>query len=576
MSALRVGLAQINPVLGGFPGNVEHMISSTRHAARRGAQLIAFPEMALSGYPIEDLACDAGFLRAAGGALGTLATRLDAAGLGDRVVVVGYPAGPLPAGSRPPAAPGAIAANSAAVIQHGRVLESYTKHHLPNYAVFDEFRTFVPGDRRVAIDLDGFRVAPIICEDLWREDGPLDGLTGIDLVLVINASPYARGKLQQRLDLAAARARNGGAEVRDVNMVGGQDDLVFDGASFVVDAGGTLIASAPSFVETTLLVDVPSHPAERASTPPVTLVRADVPPAPSRDDHVPASPRCPPAPDDEQTVWSALVTGLRDYVDKNGFPGVVLGLSGGIDSSLVATIAVDALGADRVLGVLMPSRFSSAHSLQDAKDLVDRLGISARTEPITDLVPPFERQLRLAGVAAENLQARIRGVILMAISNSEGQLVLTTGNKSELAVGYSTIYGDAVGGFNPIKDVLKTLVWDLARWRNARSTAQGLRPPIPAQVIAKPPSAELRPDQTDQDSLPPYPELDDIIRRYVELRQDPREIVSAGHSPQTVDRIRTLIDRAEWKRRQSAPGTRISELAFGRDRRIPITNRRAG
>jgi NAD+ synthase (glutamine-hydrolysing) len=570
MSTLRVGLAQINPVLGDFPGNIQRIMDAVGRAAAAGAQLIALPEMALSGYPIEDLATDPAFLRSAGAALDDLAASLKTAGLGDRVVVVGYPAGPLPPASRPPAAPTAIAENRAAVIQSGRVLGTYTKHHLPNYAVFDEFRNFIPGDDVCVVEIGDVRVGLAVCEDLWREDGPLDRLQGVDLALVINASPYARGKLGQRLDLIATRARAVGAPLAYVNLVGGQDDLVFDGASVLVGADGRLLASAPSFADEVLIADVAGG---HGSPVPGARVIAAALPGPGTD-LPPASGISPDRPE-LAVVWDALVAGLRDYVVKNGFPGVVLGLSGGIDSSLVAAIAVDALGPERVLGVLMPSRYSTEHSLGDADDLVARLGIHSRIEPITDLVPPFEQQLQLEGIAAENLQARIRGIILMAVSNAEGPLVLTTGNKSELAVGYSTIYGDAVGGFNPIKDVLKTVVWDLSRWRNAEAERRGQTPPIPEHVIVKPPSAELRPDQTDQDSLPPYPELDDIIHRYVELRQDPRQIEAAGHAAETVARIIALIDHAEWKRRQAAPGTRITELAFGRDRRIPITNRRA-
>jgi NAD+ synthase (glutamine-hydrolysing) len=570
MSTLRVGLAQINPVLGDFPGNIQRIVDAVDRAAAAGAQLIALPEMALSGYPIEDLATDPAFLRSAGAALDDLATSLATAGLDDRIVVVGYPAGPLPPASRPPAAPTAIAENRAAVIQSGRVLGTYTKHHLPNYSVFDEFRNFIPGGDVCVVEIGDVRVGLAVCEDLWREDGPLDRLQGVDLALVINASPYARGKLGQRLGLIAARARAVGAPLAYVNLVGGQDDLVFDGASVLVGADGRLLASAPSFADEVLIADV-----EGGHGSPVPGARAIAAAVPRPGTSLPPASGISPDRPELAVVWDALVVGLRDYVAKNGFPGVVLGLSGGIDSSLVAALAVDALGPERVLGVLMPSRYSTEHSLGDADDLVARLGIRSRVEPITDLVPPFERQLQLEGIAAENLQARIRGIILMAVSNAEGPLVLTTGNKSELAVGYSTIYGDAVGGFNPIKDVLKTVVWDLSRWRNAEAERRGQTPPIPEHVIVKPPSAELRPDQTDQDSLPPYPELDDIIHRYVELRQDPRQIEAAGHAAETVARIIALIDHAEWKRRQAAPGTRITELAFGRDRRIPITNRRA-
>lgn len=554
MNALRLALAQTNPIVGDLAFNSDRIVAAAREAAGAGAHLIATGEMALTGYPIEDLAAEAGFLRAATAAVDALAERLAEEGLGDLVVVVGHPDGPHPpAGSGARSAPTAIAQNCASVLRGGRVIARYAKHHLPNYGVFDEYRTFIPADDSLVVDIDGFRVAVIICEDLWLDDGPVARVRddAADLLLVLNASPFERDKDEVRLPLASRRARETGAAVAYVNLVGGQDDLVFDGDSFVVDPGGELRARGAQFREQVLIVDVP----RREELAPVGAVVT--------------------LPSDEEQLWNALVTGLRDYVLKNGFRSVVLGLSGGIDSAVCAAIAADAIGADRVHGVSMPSRWSSEHSRSDADDLAERLGLHYEVEPIADLVAPFEAQLGLEGVAAENVQARARGVILMAKSNQHGHLVLTTGNKSELAVGYSTIYGDSVGGFAPIKDVPKTLVWDLARWRNAHAASSGSTPPIPENSITKAPSAELRPDQVDEDSLPPYEVLDAILDGYVGRRLGRGDLVAAGFDRETVDFVASLVDRAEWKRRQGAIGPKISGMAFGRDRRLPITVRRS-
>lgn len=556
MSALRLALLQSNPVVADIAGNSEQILAAARRALDAGADLLATGEMALTGYPIEDLAAQPSFLRAATAGVQALAARLAAEGLGELPVVVGHPDGPHEPQARGAAsAPTAIAQNCASVLLGGRVAARYVKHHLPNYGVFDEYRNFIPEDASLVLEVAGARVAVIICEDLWLDDGPVARVrdSGADVLLVLNASPFERDKDEVRLPLAARRAAQSGASVAYVNLVGGQDDLVFDGDSFVVAADGQLLARAPQFVQELLVVDVPVG-APGLQTPQNAIAEL---------------------PSDEQQIWEALVLGLRDYVDKNGFRSVVLGLSGGIDSAVCAALAADAIGADRVYGVSMPSRWSSDHSRSDADDLAERIGLHYSVEPIADLVQPFEEQLGLTGVAAENVQARARGVVLMAKSNQHGHLVLTTGNKTELAVGYSTIYGDSAGGFAPIKDVPKTLVWELARWRNAHAAALGQTPPIPENSIAKPPSAELRPDQVDQDTLPPYEVLDAILDGYVGRRLGREDLVAAGFEPATVEFVTGLVDRAEWKRRQGAIGPKISGMAFGRDRRLPITVRRS-
>ncbi len=573
MPTVRLALAQTNPVVGAFEGNSASIVRFVRDAREKGADLVGFGEMALSGYPIEDLASRPAFLTASREALHRLAETLEAEGLGDVPVIVGYPDGPFePRLSGTANAPTAIAQNCAGVLFGGEVVARYAKFHLPNYSVFDEYRNFIPGDELLVLRLGEVDVAVAICEDIWRDGGPVSRVSSADagVLFVVNASPFERDKDDLRLPLVRRRAVETDAIVAYVNIVGGQDDLVFDGDSVVVDQGGVILARAPQFEEHLLLVDVE---AEAATEPHIVegVRRVDLP---ARADDRAELPRdVAELPDDREQVWNALVMGLRDYVDKNGFPGVVLGLSGGIDSSVVASIAADALGPDRVFGVSMPSRWSSDHSRSDADDLAERIGLRYRTEAIASLVQPFEDQLHLTGLAAENLQARVRGVILMAISNSEGQLVLTTGNKTELAVGYSTIYGDSVGGFNPIKDVPKTLVWELARWRNEAAEARGETPPIPENSITKPPSAELREGQTDQDSLPPYDVLDAILDGFVSQKFGPEQIGELGYDDQLVGDVIRLVDRAEWKRRQSAPGPKVSQTAFGRDRRLPITYR---
>jgi NAD+ synthase (glutamine-hydrolysing) len=576
MPRLRLALAQSNPIVGDFAGNTDKLLAAAREAWDAGADLLLTGEMALSGYPIEDLAAQPSFLRAARAAVDALPARLVAEGLGDLVVVVGHPDGPFePRILGTSNAPTAIAQNCATVIQGGAIRARYAKHHLPNYSVFDEYRVFIPGDELLVLRMKGADVAVIICEDLWRDGGPVGRVLDADagLLLVLNASPYERDKDEVRLPLVTRRAVETDTIVAYVNLVGGQDDLVFDGDSVVVDGQGTILARAPQFREHLLLVDVDPAPAG-AQDVPENVQRVDV--DARGDEAAPLEPDIAELPDDREQLWNALVLGLRDYVEKNGFPSVVLGVSGGIDSSVCATIAADAIGADRVYGISMPSRYSSEGSVDDAADLAQRIGFHYWVEPIGDIVAVIEKQLGLTGVPAENVQARVRGMLWMAESNRNGHLALTNGNKTEVSVGYSTIYGDTAGGFAPIKDVPKTLVWELAKWRNEHAAARGETPPIPEASITKPPSAELRPDQTDQETLPPYPLLDAILELYVTQRFGREDIIAAGYDRTTVEFVAKLVDRAEWKRRQGAIGPKVSGMAFGRDRRLPITSRPAG
>jgi NAD+ synthase (glutamine-hydrolysing) len=589
---MRVALAQVDATVGDLAGNCDVVLEWTRRAADQGADVVVFPEMMLTGYPVEDLALRASFVDASVAAVHETAGRLAAAGLGGIAVVTGYldrKAGVRPRVGLPAGAP----LDAAALLHHGAVAVTSAKHHLPNYGVFDEFRYFLPGDvlpvfRMPAADGTPVDVAIAICEDLWQEGGPVSVAceAGAGLLVVPNASPYERGKDDTRLELCARRAREAGAVLAYANMVGGQDELVFDGDSLIVDAGGRLLARGPQFEEALVVADlelpaagpatIPSDtPADARDGTEMTIRRLRLGP----EGQHPAAPALPPPrttwprlPDCAE-VYAALVTGVRDYVGKNGFGSVILALSGGIDSALTATIAADAIGPDRVHVVLMPSRYSSDHSVTDAEDLVKRQGLHAQTVPIASIVDAFEARLDLTGIAAENLQARIRGMILMSLSNAAGHLVLTTGNKSELATGYSTMYGDSAGGFAPIKDVFKTLVWELARWRNARAADRGETPPIPENSISKPPSAELAPGQLDTDSLPDYAVLDALLDDYVEKDMGAAELVAAGHDPELVDRVIDLVDRSEYKRRQYPPGPKITAKNFGRDRRLPITNR---
>jgi NAD+ synthase (glutamine-hydrolysing) len=573
MPVLRLALAQINPRLGDFGGNADLILDFVARAHAAEADIVAFPEMALTGYPIEDLARRTDFLADARSTLEHVADAIARAGHGDIVVILGLPT--LTHTPHTSTNPHAISHNSAVVIQHGRVLGQYHKHHLPNYSVFDEFRNFVPGTSVALVHVAGTDVGLVICEDIWHDHGPLDRLAPAQpgLVLVINGSPFARDKDDVRIPLVQRRAQALNAPMAYVNLVGGQDDLVFDGDSFIVSGSGTILARGKRFTHDLLIHDVKTAEAKpylRNQVVGLSLIETD---SVSTTTKPTLQPRTMSEIDDSLgDIWNALVLGLRDYVDKNGFPSVILGLSGGIDSAVCASLSVDAIGPERVFGVSMPSKYSSDHSQDDAHDLATRLAIDLRVEAIESMVQPVETQLLLADVAAENLQARMRGVILMSLSNAEGHLVLTTGNKTEIAVGYSTIYGDSVGGFAPLKDVPKTLVWQLARWRNAEAIRRGETPPIPENSIVKPPSAELRPGQVDQDSLPPYEILDAIVDAYVTHNRSTDDIVKLGFDRSTVERIIGLIRRSEWKRRQGAIGPKISEMAFGRDRRLPITS----
>jgi NAD+ synthase (glutamine-hydrolysing) len=593
---MRIGLAQVNATVGDLDGNAELIVEWTRRAAEQGVALVVFPEMMLTGYPVEDLALRASFVEASIGTLHAVAARLAAEGLGGIAVVTGYldrrtdlaPRTGLPAGAP---------LDAAALLYGGRVVITSAKHHLPNYGVFDEFRYFVPGDtlpvfRLPAEDGQSVEIATAICEDLWQDGGPVAVCrhSGAGLLVVPNASPYERGKDDVRLDLVVRRAREAGAALAYANMIGGQDELIFDGDSILVAADGTLLARGPQFEEALVVADLdlpPAPPAEQTADQPVdaddgtviTIKRVTLPPSrlPVAEPGELEGPLWPRLSDPAE-VYGALVTGVRDYVRKNGFRSVILALSGGIDSALTATIAADAIGPSNVHVVLMPSRYSSEHSVTDAEDLVKRQGLHALTIPIAAMVDAFGQELAPAGfpdagLPAENLQARVRGVVLMGLSNAAGHLVLTTGNKSELATGYSTLYGDSAGGFGPIKDVPKTLVWELSRWRNAEASRLGAIPPIPENSITKPPSAELAPGQMDTDSLPPYEVLDALLDDYVEKDMGTAELIAAGHDPELVERVVRLVDTAEYKRRQYPPGPKISQKNFGRDRRLPITNR---
>ncbi|MCA0143704.1 NAD+ synthase [Blastococcus sp. LR1] len=589
---LRVSMAQVDTRVGDLAGNSELVVRWAAKAAEAGAHLVVFPEMTLTGYPPEDLVLRESFAAASEQALVDLGARLAAEGLGDLAVVVGYLAhtegtGPAPVDATPTdddrpsdANPRRGAPRNAAALLHGGdVVVRYYKRHLPNYGVFDEARYFVPGTELPVVRLHGVDVALTVCEDLWVEGGPcgVAGEAGVDLVVSPNASPYERAKDDLRLPLVQRRAAEARAAILYCNQVGGQDELVFDGDSMAVSPTGELLARAPQFVEHLLTVDLaldPSSVPERREgrVGPMTVTRHVL-----SEEAVPAFEARPatiaePLSDCEE-VWRALVLGLKDFIDKNGMPSVVLGMSGGIDSALVAALAVDALGADRVVGVGLPSKWSSEHSLADAEDSAKRLGMHYSVVPIAPMVDAYESSVELSGVAAENLQARVRGTLLMGLSNQHGHLLLATSNKSEVAVGYSTLYGDAAGGFAPIKDVPKTLVWELARWRNAHARDRGETEPIPVNSIEKPPSAELAPGQQDSDSLPSYDELDAVIADYVDRDLGMAQLLERGHDAEVVARVLRLVDAAEFKRRQSAPGTKISLKAFGRDRRLPITNR---
>ncbi|MEU6483846.1 NAD+ synthase [Streptomyces sp. NPDC046887] len=579
MPQLRLALNQIDSTVGDLAGNAEAVVHWTRHAAGQGAHLVAFPEMVLTGYPVEDLALRSSFVEASREALRGLARRLADEGFGELPVVVGYldrSEKAQPRYGQPAGAP----RNAAAVLYGGEVALSFAKHHLPNYGVFDEFRYFVPGDTLPVVRVRGVDVALAICEDLWQDGGrvPAARSAGAGLLLSINASPYEQNKDDTRLELVRKRAQEAGCTTAYLAMIGGQDELVFDGDSIVVDERGEVIARAPQFSEGSVIVDL-ELPA--AAAEPVTGTVDDG----LRVERVVLSEEPVPAYepeltggyaerlDDDEEVYSALVVGLRAYAAKNGFRSVLIGLSGGIDSALVAAIACDALGAQNVYGVSMPSKYSSDHSRSDAAELARRTGLNFRTVPIVPMFDAYMGSVELTGLAEENLQSRLRGTLLMALSNQEGHIVLAPGNKSELAVGYSTLYGDSVGAYGPIKDVYKTSVFRLAKWRNRAAEERGQTPPIPEASITKPPSAELRPGQVDTDSLPDYEVLDRILELYVDRDQGKDAIVAAGFDEETVARTLRMVDAAEYKRRQYPPGTKISAKGFGKDRRLPITNR---
>jgi NAD+ synthase (glutamine-hydrolysing) len=543
---LRVALAQINPTVGDLAGNAGLIAEAVKGAQDQGAHLIVFPEMIVTGYPVEDLALRPSFQAASIRAVQEIAASIT----GDIVAVVGY----LDQGPK----------NAVAIIHDGKIVATYVKRHLPNYGVFDEFRNFVAGDQSLVVRIHGVDVAVAICEDIWHSLDSIASRTP-GLLVVPNGSPFERNKDDVRLALVQQRAKEIAAPVAYVNMTGGQDDLVFDGDTIVVATDGSVLARTPQFDDQLIVVDIDctegsSRPDVVISEEPTSLTGSVAPAVATRLSN-------------EAEMWQALVMGLRDYVGKNGFRSVVLGLSGGIDSALVAAIAIDALGAKRVNGVAMPSKYSSGHSVEDAQALAAATGIHFRITPIAPMVDAFMDNVVLKGLAEENLQARVRGTTLMGISNQEGHLVLATGNKSELAVGYSTLYGDAVGGFAPIKDIYKTDVWALARYRNALAQERGEVAPIPERSITKEPSAELRPDQKDSDSLPDYPLLDQVLRAYVDEDHGYEALLAQGFNTELVRRVISLVDKAEYKRRQYPPGTKVSARAFGKDRRLPMTSR---
>ena len=541
--------------MGDITGNAAKVLDAAIKAKKAGAQIVVFPEMVITGYPIEDLALRPAISKAAKEEVEALAKNLAEKDCGDLLAIVGY----LDREDKP--------LNAVALLYGGKIVARYFKRHLPNYGVFDEFRNFAPGSGTLIVRYLGVDLAVAICEDIWRDEGPMAelALRKPGILLVPNGSPFERSKDDLRLDLLKKRCQQVAAPIVYVNMVGGQDDLVFDGDSIVVGKNGEVVSRAKQFQEELMISEVTV--ALRSATS--DFVISDEIKAPVGEVKNEISERL----SDDEEIWRALELGLKDYVFKNQLNSVILGLSGGIDSALVATIAVDALGKSNVMGVLMPSKYSSDHSISDAKELAENLGISIRTIPIEPAVSSFKGMTELKGIAEENIQARVRGSLLMGISNQEGHLVLATGNKSELAVGYSTLYGDAVGGFAPIKDLFKVDVWGLAKWRNQLARNRGEIPPIPENSIRKEPSAELRPDQRDRDSLPEYGTLDQILEIYVDEGGDADSIIKRGFSSELVERVISLVDKAEYKRRQYPPGTKVSRIAFGKDRRLPMTSR---
>ncbi len=537
--------------MGDLEGNAALILAHAESAANNGAHVALFPEMALTGYPVEDLALRKSFQIASAKSIEVLAAVLPP----KLVSIVGYldHVGGAPQ-------------NRVAVITGGAVAATYTKCHLPNYGVFDEYRNFVPGNQSLVVRIHGIDVGILICEDLWVDGGATAKVAARTpgIVLVPNGSPFERNKDDVRAALVKKRAIEIGAPLVYVNMTGGQDDLVFDGDSIAVDARGNVIARAPQFEDGMMLLDIEA--AGSTATPDLIISEEE-----AKLDRV-LTPGIAHRLGDEEEIWNAIVVGLRDYVIKNGFSQVLIGLSGGIDSALVAAIACDALGPELVHGVAMPSKYSSDHSIEDAEELARNTGLRLRTVSIEPMVDAYMNEMKLTGLAEENLQARVRGTTLMAISNQENMLVLATGNKSELACGYSTLYGDAVGGYAPIKDIYKVDVWALSRWRNEAARIAGEKPPIPVRSIEKEPSAELRPDQKDSDSLPEYEILDEVLRNYVDEDLGHNELIAMGFDPALVKRVIAMVDKAEYKRRQYPPGPKVSMRAFGKDRRLPMTS----
>jgi NAD+ synthase (glutamine-hydrolysing) len=551
---MRIALAQLNLSVGDIDGNATRISDAIRRGRDQGAQVVALPELAITGYPPEDLVLKRSFVDANLRALEEVAQTA-----GDVVAVVGFVE-----------ADGERLFNSAAICHRGKVVAAYRKQLLPNYGVFDERRYFEPGGEHVVVETNEGALGVTVCEDAWDERGPvvLQGRAGAQVVVNINASPFHKGKLAERAEMLGDRARAAGAAIVYVNLVGGQDELVFDGGSLVLAPDGEVVARLAQFEESLEVVDVPLGTTRGDAVETARRVQLELREATGESAGAPLAPIL----SGEAEVYSALCIALRDYVGKNGFEKVALALSGGIDSGLTAAIAADALGPEAVVGVAMPSDFSTPHSVSDAKELAANLGIEMLEVPIAPVYRSYldvlDRSFGRAefGVAEENLQARIRGNLMMFVSNRYGHLVLATGNKSESACGYATLYGDMAGGFSLIKDVFKLEVYALARYRNS------LSPVIPESILAKPPSAELRPDQKDEDSLPPYAVLDPILEAYIEQGAGVDEIVARGFERATVAKVITLVDRAEYKRRQAPPGPKVTTKAFGRDRRLPITN----
>ena len=563
MNRIRLALVQIGTVVGDLAGNVERVRRRLDEVA--DCDLALFPEMTVTGYPLEDLVHKPGFVADSRAAVAEIA-----AASGRCALVVGF-ADPGPDG---------LVHNAVAVCHRGRIVGTYHKECLPTYDVFDEGRDYEPGSGPLRLfRVGGVRVGVAICEDLWVAGGPIERLVdgGAELLVTVNGSPFHRGKQAARESVVTATATSSGRPVAYLNLVGGQDQLVFDGGSMVADPSGMVVGRAPRFREAVVILDV-DVPTVEAGDDDLPVV--EVSGAVERDDHLMAPPLLPL--DEVAELYEALVTATRDYVRKSGFSDVCLGLSGGVDSALVATIAADALGPEHVHAVLMPSRYSSGHSVSDAEALVAAQGLDVTTLHIEDVHMAFAGTLAVtpdgepAGLTDENLQSRIRGVLLMARSNANGWLVLTTGNKSESAVGYTTLYGDTAGAYAVIKDVYKTQVYELCRWRNAGEPGCDGRPVIPDGILSKPPSAELRPDQRDDQSLPPYEILDPLLEAYVEGDRTRAELIADGHDPDLVDRVVRLVDGAEFKRRQTPLGPKVTVKGFGRDRRMPIVNHYRG